>query len=272
MVTQSIVNITNEGLTVGRGQVLFARLTPDLTLPKNPAFEHIGNCPGFSLSVESPTLDHFSSERGIGEKDASITLQTNRTATLECDNIRAENIARFLYGEVQTVTQAAATVTADPITDVRLGTYIKLDMEMNQTGAVNIDPTSLVVTSDDVTPVTYVLGEDYLFDAERGMIRFLASGDVSEGDTVLVSYDVLESSFTRITSGSEPISVAVLYIAENPIGPSRNVLMRNVKVRPEGELAFISGDDWATISLNLEVLLDPVYNTAVFLDGNPTTL
>ena len=47
--------------------------------------EEFGNCPSFSISIETEKLEHFSSQTGLREKDDSRVVQVNRTATVTCD-------------------------------------------------------------------------------------------------------------------------------------------------------------------------------------------
>lgn len=54
--------------TLGRGKVYFARFTSGQV--PGP-FRYIGNTPEFNLTIELETLDHFSSDEGIREKDDS---------------------------------------------------------------------------------------------------------------------------------------------------------------------------------------------------------
>lgn len=266
---QSIINDFNSGLTLGRGQIMVADLNSARLLPKNAPFDFLGNAPEFNLTVETETLDHFKSTRGVGEKDASITLRTNRSATLVVDDIKDQNLARYLFGAIQTIVTAASTETADTIGEVKLGLYYQLGVTGQvPTGVKGIDPTSVVVTSDPVG-TTYVLNEDYIVDGPRGMISFLVDGDISEGDDLLITYDIQDSTMTRVISGNTPIRAAVKFIAENPEGPQREVFMPNVNIRPEGDLGLISGDDWAQIGLNFEILPDPINNVAIYVDGEP---
>jgi hypothetical protein len=266
---QSIVNDFNGGLTLGRGQIMVATLNSARRLPKNAPFEFLGNCPEFNLTVETEDLEHFKSTRGVSEKDASITLRTNRTSTVVCDDIKNQNLARYLFGSIQTIVTTPATETADPIDSVQLGFYYQLGVTaQNPTGVKAIDATSVVVTSNPVG-TTYVVDEDYVVNAQRGMISFLTDGAINEGDDLLVTYDTVAASFQRVISGNTPIRVAVKFIAENAEGPQREVFMPNVNIRPEGDLGFISGDDWAQIGLNFEILPDPVNNVAIYIDGEP---
>ena len=72
--------------------------------------EEFGNCPSFNISIETEKLEHFSSQTGLREKDDSRVVQVNRTATVTCDNVSFDNLAKYLSGQVETVTQTSTAV------------------------------------------------------------------------------------------------------------------------------------------------------------------
>lgn len=108
---------------VGRGRVYFDRMkdgSKQLTGER-----YFGNTPEFSLSMSSTDLDHYSSESGVKEKDASITLTQDTSGTIVCDNISAENLALWFLGEsLNTIVGAAVGETQQA--RVQRGTYIQL--------------------------------------------------------------------------------------------------------------------------------------------------
>ena len=59
----------NQNYTLGRGKVYFSRFIAAIQTPEG--FEYIGNTPELSFTIESENLDHFSSDAGVREKDAS---------------------------------------------------------------------------------------------------------------------------------------------------------------------------------------------------------
>ena len=65
---------------LGRGEIDFSRFRTGGQDPEG--FRYIGNTPEFNLTIESENLDHFNSDRGVNEKDASIVLTTNRSGSL----------------------------------------------------------------------------------------------------------------------------------------------------------------------------------------------
>ena len=82
-------------LTLGKGELHFATFGDNLTqIPGG--FRFLGNCPEFNLTVETESLDHYSSTGGIRVKDDSVTLEINTTGTILCDDADPKNVALFL--------------------------------------------------------------------------------------------------------------------------------------------------------------------------------
>ena len=102
----------------GRGRIFIGVYSGDANRADR---RFIGNCPGFTLSVESEKFEHFSSTAGIQTKDLTVTKSVNFNAQVTCDDIQAENLALFLGGTSGTLTQVATpvTITAAPSTRSR---------------------------------------------------------------------------------------------------------------------------------------------------------
>ena len=251
--------------TLGRGKVHFARFKPGTTNPDG--FRYIGNTPEFSLTIEAQNLDHYSSDEGIREKDDSVPLEVNRSGSLTTDNIDAQNVALFFFGEASTVTQAAVASAPEIIQDVRLGHSYKLgSTPLNPAGVFGINPTGLAA---ELSPAgtALTLGTDFTVDLNSGIITFLAGGLVTEGADVEVNYAVRASTRTRVISGSEPVEGAMMYVTKNPKGADCTYYLPYVKITPNGDYA-LKGDEWQQIPLTLEVLkLEG--REAIYRDGVP---
>lgn len=247
--------------TLGRGKVYFARFTSGET--PGP-FRYMGNSPEFSLTIESETLDHFSSDAGIREKDDSVPLEVTRSGTLVVDDIQKENVALFFFGSASVETRAAATGLEYNIT-VEPGYFYQLGLtEANRVGDRGV--ASVVVTGTGGTP-TYVAGTDYILDADRGMIEIVDGGAITTATAVEITYNVIAMTHDRVVSGSEPVEGAMRYIEANPRGQDHDVFLPLVKITPNGDFQF-KGDDWRQIPFSIEVL-KPGSGEAIYRDGMP---
>ncbi len=138
---------------IPRGRVFF---DPYDTNDALTGERYLGNCPGFTVAVETEKAEHFSSESGLKQKDASILLQVTRTGTLTCDNMSTTNVGLFLSGAEATFSQSGANVSNEAIS-VIAGRYYQLGYGTSTpAGARNIS--SVVV---EAAAATWVIGTAY---------------------------------------------------------------------------------------------------------------
>lgn len=260
--------------TLGRGRIYFARRD---ALGRLGGERYLGNTPEFNVNFESETLDHFSSDRGIREKDESVILQINRTGSLTTDNINPENVALFFFGAEETLTVAQTTVTDEQVgitgVGVELGMFYQLGSTANNpSGArgVIFPGASGTVFELKKGAVTLVAGTDYVLDAALGRVEILeTSTAVQDGDVLAATYTVAASTRQRIISGSNPIEGALRFVATNPTGKNIDYYMPSVKLSPNGDYALKS-DEWQQIPFNVEIL-KPEASEAVYADGRAVT-
>lgn len=256
--------------TLGRGEIYFARRDANGRLGGE---RYLGNTPEFNTNFESETLDHFSSDRGIREKDASVILQINRTGSLITDNISPANVALFFFGSEAALTVAQATVASEQVgitgIGVEKGMFYQLGMTTaNPSGARNVifpgtGPTAFALKKG---AVDLVAGEDFVLNSELGRVEILeTSATVENGDELTATYSVGASTRTRIISGSSPVEGALRFVAHNPTGKNIDYFMPSVKLSPNGDYALKS-DEWQQIPFNVEIL-KPEGMEAVYADG-----
>jgi len=266
-----------QNYTLGRGELYFARFANETT--KAPAGErYIGNTPEFSLTISQEVLDHFSSDRGIREKDESIALQVNRTGTLTTDNVNPENVALFFFGSKADVVEAGGAVTEE-LAAVQQELYYQLGVSASRPAGArgisdqdssNSEGVFLVAESDSnsLGGVAFVEGTDYEMDYDLGRLYIKAGGGIANNTNLIVSYQVRAATFERVISGSEPVSGVLRFIAQNPTGDDIDYYFPWVKISPNGDYALKS-DEWQTIPFNIEVL-KRTDREAIYADGRPT--
>lgn len=250
-----------DNLTLGRGELWFDRF--DDVAQRGERY--LGNTPGFSLSVEIDTLEHYSSDRGFKDKDESVTRSMNWNGSIVTDNVDDANMAYFFAGKTRTLTIGSQSSVTDVFTRVVKGlTYQIGTTATNPSGIRKI--TSATLVKGPSTPM--VEGVDYTIDLVLGRFTLLRSGSVvTQGDTVTVTYSSPSQSRDQLISGREPVSGALRYISKNPVGDSVDFYMPYVKLSPNGELN-LKGDDWQQITLNVEVLRKGDLE-AIYRDGRP---
>jgi len=247
---------------LGRGKVYFARFTSGQV--PGP-FKYMGNTPEFNLTIESETLDHYSSDEGIREKDDSVALEVTRSGSMICDDINADNISLFFFGSTVNVNTIAAAGQTEDFAGMNQGDIGQLGLTIqNRVGTRGIE--NFVLQGTGGTP-TYVLGTDYSVDLDRGMFSILEGGDITDGTDLQAAFDIRESTQSQVLSGSEPVEGAMRLLENNPKGADRDIFLPYVKITPNGDLA-IKGDEWRQIPFSLEAL-KPSSGEAIYINGKP---
>lgn len=99
---------------VGRGRLFFGQFKPNSRTPRGQLY--FGNTPALSLSQSEDTLDHYSSEGGVRQKDASVSLQNDSNGSFQCDNISIPNLALWFRGVVTTAIEAGSAKASGTVT------------------------------------------------------------------------------------------------------------------------------------------------------------
>lgn len=249
--------------TLGRGKLYFSRL---LAGGKYDPERYLGNTPGMSATIESETLDHYNSDEGVKEKDASVLLTTNRSGSFTTDNIDVNNVSLFFLGEVSTITHAGATVTDEVVGKVLQGRSYQLGITPSNPVGVQGLEGAVTVKSNNIE---LDAGTDFVIDMDLARIDLLEGGKSVEGDDLKVSYKTKVSTRERIISGSNPIEGRLRYIEHNPVGKNKVWMFPSVKLSPNGDYA-LKGDEWQEIPFSIEIL-KAANLAAIYIDGRATS-
>lgn len=249
--------------TLGRGEVHFALFKPGTQ--DADGFRYFGNTPELNLTIESENLDHYSSDRGIREKDDSVPLETNRTGSLITDHISPGNIALFFFGSSEVLTQASVSDLEYEIEKAKAGMSYQIG-ESRQTPSGHAGLTAVTVTAG---ATALVLDTDYEIDLDTGFLSFSKDLVALQGDgaDVTVGYDLRAMSRTQVISGSQPVEGSIRYKSYNPKGDRIDFYLPWVKLSPNGDYA-LKGDEWQQIPLTLEILKRADME-AIYANGRP---
>lgn len=259
MATNSVIN----NYTLGKGEVYLSTFKTGTQKPAG--FRYIGNTPELSVKISSKTLDHYSSEAGIREKDQQVITDIDRAGGLTTDNLSIENIAIFFLGEsVKTAIGSAVNVTGEALTSVKAGTSYLLGTATWVMGARGIDAASVVVKKGSTT---FAPETDYVVDGDRGMIDLVAGGAIVDGDDLTIDYTVKVTSYEGIVSGTTPFEGALFFKATNAVGERIDYLLPWVKISPDGDYNLKS-ESWTEMKFSLEVL-KPTGREAFYGNGQP---
>ena len=234
--------------TLGKGEVYLGKFKPGTQVPVG--FRYIGNTPELSVKISTKTLDHYSSDGGIREKDQQVITDVDRAGGLTTDNLSIENIAMFFLGTAAKSTVLSTPIVGEALADVEPGYEYLLGLTHWPMGARGIDASTVVVKKG---ATVYVVDTDYIVDADRGTIEIVAGGAIHSGDDVTVDYTVKASSYDGIVSGTTPFEGALLFKATNSVGEKIDYLMPWIKISPDGDYNLKS-DSWTEMKFSLEVL------------------
>jgi len=227
----------------------------------------LGNTPGLSIAVKTVTKDHYSSESGLGTKDASFTVRVERTGKIKIDNISPENLALWLTGAHENATQAAVAVTGEVIT-VSPGLYYQLGQaEANPVGVRNV--VALSLKSQDGT-TTYTLDVDYYADLSLGRIQIIRGGAITAGTVVQAAYTPVAGVYAAVKSGQlTSVTCALRVVGDSPTGESYDWYLPSCVLSPDGDIdAVAEKDDFMTLSFTIDVL-KPANAEAIYCNGRP---
>lgn len=248
---------------LGKGKVFFSRYDQDKKPIGGERF--IGNCPEFNLTSSSDKLDHFSSTGGLKIKDASVTLQVNRSGGFVTDNIDADNLSLFFTGEkatIATTSQTGATTTVI----ARKDQYYQLGQTAaNPSGVRKVSNVVLKLTA---SPQTIIPASDYTVDLALGRVYIKPTATITEGQQYTFTFDVATSTASRVISKSQSVYGAIRFIADNPQGQNQDYFLPLVELSPDGDYNLIS-DDWTQIGFTMEALKLDDNTESIYIDGRP---
>lgn len=110
-----------DNYTLGKGVVYFDQLV-------NGAYQgerDLGNAPEFNFSISIEKLEHYSSRGGLSAKDKEVISQMTPSLAFTLDEVTKENLALLTLGDIETVSQASGSVSAEVVT-AHLGKRLNL--------------------------------------------------------------------------------------------------------------------------------------------------
>jgi hypothetical protein len=189
---------------------------------------------------EGETRDRVSRMRETyGQALDSVTLPEPWTTTFTTDTISSEILRALFLGLKEEIDVDSGTITDEEIT-ARVGTWVPTSKVMFT------DLQSVEVKDDQDTTLSE--GTDYLVDLRNGAILALASGAITDGDTIKVSASYGGIEGFRINGARrESLTVAVLLdgrsLRDEDEGKVIRMIARRISIRPAGGNDIMS-DEW----------------------------
>lgn len=197
----------------------------------------------FEIKPNVDVKELVSKSRGnYGNVIESVALNQPGDFSIELAEVNKESMVLALLGTTSALSQGAAgSITAESIPDVALDVWIPVS-KANLTG-------SQTVTHSSGSP-TYVLGTDYLVNAQLGWVKFLSTGAVVAGDDPKITSTYGTTVGTRIAGGTQSELRAEFVLDGINLADRLPCIVRVHEGVIAADAAFdFLGDDFGTVSL-----------------------
>ena len=229
---------------LGRGAIYFDRRT---TTDNTVGSFHLGNCDQFGVNITTEKLTLIDNTQQSSSPYKEVVVETAVAINISGFEFSKENMALATMGANSTLTQAAASIAGEVLASATvtnlLGKYFFLSKR----------DVSNVVLKQGAT--THTVDDDYeIVDAARGLIRILPDGDIADGTALTADYDhaaILTASALDLVFGgtSAAIEGKLRFISNNTTGPNWDFVAWNASLRPNGDIAFLSGNEFNKFTL-----------------------
>lgn len=177
--------------------------------------------------------------------DSVVMVSGSGSVKIELDDADPDVLALALLGSV-----GDANATAGAVIDEAITAAYGLNRKLAHRFVSN------VVVKDSAGSVTYTNGTDYTVNAETGMIKALATGLMTDGETIKVSYNYSAMTSRQILAAqSSEIRTHIRLDGVNLANQKRvEVIVPEAVLVPSGDIALISSD-FMKYTLSGEIVL-----------------
>lgn len=232
-----------ENYMLGKGKLYFDRFDAD---GASTGEMDLGNVPDFSLTLSIESLDHYESMSGIKEKDKSVDVTVGANVKFTMDELSRWNLMIAINGITEGTFSQGSGHQVNEVITAHLGKYSKLSRRN----------THDVVVTNTAGTVTYTETTDYTVDRSSGRIFVTETGSITDGQTLHVDYLYDDTTYGQLIALEDTsVEGSLRFVGDPAVGPKYEVEIWKVKVKPTGDLKFIT-DEWATIEVEGEVLKD----------------
>lgn len=224
--------MTAKTYTLGRGKAYFR---PE----GQKGYTDLGNVPDMRISFDIEKKQHYSTSAGIRAVDREILLSLSAGLKFSLDELKKENLEKFLLATSQNAEAAQGEWTGLEIEVDAKGYFYPL-------GSFDVKITS--VTNADAS-VTYTEGIDYEIDSKAGLIHILKGGSVTAGLIKVHGTYAEQSGFSSLKAGLVSSIRGDLMFRGDPATGAEIHIDGRVELMPQGDLGLIT-DDWSTLSFS----------------------
>jgi len=240
----------NPNIVLGAGYLRFA---PYDANGDPQGRRYIGQTPGFTISGSTERATKYSSDGPTAELIRDITTQVDRSASITADDISDENLALFLMGSVQQISQTSGSATDERHT-VDQGLWYQLGASATDfTGARSVSNVSVTIDPDGAA-TSATAGDDYTVDLETGLLYVVPGGGISDGTEIGVDYDEASATWPQIeTDNLGPKEGLLHFEGDNNEGENRDVVIPKCTLTPNGDMAWKSRDTFQQMQYDVRI-------------------
>jgi hypothetical protein len=199
-------------------------------------------CSKFEIKPNSEVKELVSKGRNsYGQVVETATIPQPADLTIDLPEVNKESLAIALFGTTAVLTQTAGTWS----------TAIDLPTKHNVWTPLPKAAILTLVAQDPTATDTYVLGEDYLLNAEMGWIKTLSTGDIGATETLKITGTFDDQAGTEIKGiTSSDVRVKAILHAKNFAEADAHSVVTVYEAVIAADSAFDwLADDFNTISL-----------------------
>jgi len=207
---------------------------------------YFGITENVNLTTAVEFIDHKNTETKTTKTDKKVQKSVSATINFATAEISLAQMARAYGGTVTANAQTAYTDEAVTITGAKAGYYYPI-------GIRNI--TSLIV-KDVTDTTTYVINDDYTYDASTGMLYIVDGGAITSEDLHLtVSADAFADGAIMGAFLESQLEAKLVFISDPLAGKRFVYTFKKVAISGTGDQALKS-EDFATITFEGTALVD----------------
>lgn len=208
-------------------------------------YQYLGQSSEATLSIDIESIEHKQTERVPFGKDKEIIINATGTMKLVVSQISSGILSLWTGGTETTTAQTAGSI--DTTLTVKKGYSYLLDWR----NITNLE----VKNSDD--SVTYVAGVDYEIDKAVGNLTILRGGNIADGDELHITGAYGDAVITTVEALTNTDVEAKLRFVSDALAGSRKIWhFHKCSIKPSGDFAIKSADDFGTIEFEIAVLMD----------------
>ncbi len=200
---------------LGGGKLYLAELATG-GLPKT--FRKVGNTPEFTVTVNTESYQHNSTQDGAPAQDLSVIIDSGASMGFILENFSAENLALFFLGVASDYTNPGIAGFADQVIvadgDIEVTSYIQIRNTAGDPVFGITSTNAIAVSTTNAAPVLLTLNTDYTVEAVTGIIHLL---DTSVIDTAISGSEGLTCTLTADAAATKVDAVSILSDIEKDV-------------------------------------------------------